>query len=98
MNYPHDNKHSIKLSKRMRKYIFLIDKEHKHECLRVAYIQEIAAYIEFLISIVASVVFLIINYVPVSTVTIGVFIAVLGIDGLYTIVVYFYYRIKFNST
>lgn len=96
LNYPHDDKHSIKLSKGMRKYIFLIDKNHKHECLRAAYIQEIVGYIEFLISIVVTVVLLIIGYVPVWTVTITVIFTVLGIDVLYTMVVYFYYKVKFK--
>lgn len=80
----------------MRKYVFLIDKKYKHECLRAAYIQEIAGYIEFLIAMIVTAVLLIIDYVPVWTITFAVIFTVLGADLLYTMVVYSYYKIKYK--
>lgn len=95
LNYPHDNKHSIAITKRRRKYLFLIDKRHKRECLRAAYIQEMAGYIEFLISIIITTIFMILNIKPVAIIEIIIF-TVFGIDELYTMIVYFYYRIKYK--
>lgn len=45
MQYPHDNKHSFIVPKKLKRVVFL----NKIECMRAAFILEISGYIEFFI-------------------------------------------------
>lgn len=96
LNYPHESIHSVLIPKRFKKFLFFKNRKNKRECLKAAYIIEIAAYIQFTMAILIASIFLILNYEPDFTITFTIIDTYAGISGLYTIVVYAYYKLKYK--
>lgn len=51
MKYPHDNKHSIIVPKKLKKFLFL----NRVECMRAAFILEMSGYIEFFLMLIIAI-------------------------------------------
>ena len=96
VNYPNDNKHLIKISKENKKYFYFENKKTRQYFFRWSVIMEKAGYVESLISVITTVVSLIINNEPALIVSFTVIFTFLGVDLLYAMVVYAYYKIKFK--
>lgn len=90
--YPHDNKHSMRVPKKFRRFIFL----NKIECLRAAFIIEIIGYFEFFAMLIFAVVCAILNYTPPGNTLSLIFVILLWFDTLNILLVSFYYKIKYR--
>lgn len=53
MEYPHDNKHSIAVPKKLKRFVFL----NRTECMRSAFILEISGYIEFFLMFIVAIIY-----------------------------------------
>ena len=102
LNYPQDNKHSIRLTRKTRKYLFIKNKKTKYSCLRAAYRQEIAGYFQALFFSFSAAILAIINcwlngLSSIWKAYFWILFICLGIDIVYIIIVSAYYKIRFRD-
>lgn len=94
---PQNKKHTIVISKDYKKYFLFSYKKRRHKFLKVAYILEVAGYVEFLITLIAAGTFWLLKYIPNKNITLIIFF--FGFEGantIFSLSMYIYYKIKYK--
>lgn len=93
VNYPY-NKHATVIPQRYKGYFFFKNKKTRHKYLKAALLIEIIGYIEFVLSLLSTLIFILIKSFPNNMVIL--LIVILGCDDLFAFIIYVSYKIKFK--
>lgn len=96
VKYPHNKIHTIIIPQKNKKYFMFSNKKRRREYLKAAYIFEITGYVEFLISLIATGALWLFKYPYKSITLIIFFFCIEGINTIYLLSMYTYYKIKYK--